>query len=640
VYQRMREGTVRLVYIAPERVRDPRLTAAIKEAKNIVQVVVDEAHCVHMWGQSFRPDFLYITKLVEAITQTRGRRPPVAALTATATPRVRESIARRLGLREGYVHIEKNPDRPELRFVVYNQTSSGMKIQSKRDKLRILMRILRYADRHDESAIVYVSTTREAERLARRLEAMGLEARYYHGKMDDQARKDVQDMFLEGQIKIIVATKAFGMGIDKPDIRYVIHYQIPGDIESYFQEAGRAGRDRQVSWCVLLYHEDDLWIHENYFIPKSLPEPEQVENVLEYVRRRFEESGRSEIYLDPLEMADALGFDEDRELGIHLHLLEELGFIRRGVDMTLKASTRLLAALDTIEAQTRELVPGPAGEGVRRVIEEQGITGVARSELRLVEGALAQGVSPVELDDVFYRLAIRGLIIYRSFARAITLEQGPAMIAKLRLNLNMSEAQRVRGEMEENLRAMQRYAESLMTGDCLREAILQYLGADKPPTRKDECCSLCDVNLRVPWNEEPMWEDLADPGRYHDAKYATLKAVAWNAGLDQMRGRAPYGTTTLTHIVLGNDFMATKYETDAERKKARREFIVSSEHFGVLEGLRDGLDAALVLLNELRGEGYVMDVERKWNGNKYTYPAPTEKGWERLEEGRLFEQPI
>ena len=211
------------------------------------------------------------------------------------------------------------------------------------------------------------------------------------------------------------------------------------------------------------------------------------------------------------------------------------------------------------------------------------------------------------------------------------------MLAGAPLDLDTGEIRRVRGEMEANLAAMKRYAESLGVGDCLREEILHYLGAEKPPTRADCCCSLCDVNLAVPWADEPLWEDLTDPGRYHDAKYMVLKAVAWNAGLANVRGRAPYGAWTLAQILLGNDYMATKYEADRERRRARRRLIVASEHFGVLEGLRGGTDMVLGLIDELRDEGYVADVERQWEGGGYPYPAPTEKGWQRLAEGQLFD---
>ncbi|MCI0580919.1 MAG: RecQ family ATP-dependent DNA helicase, partial [Chloroflexi bacterium] len=636
VYQRMREGTTRLVYIAPERVRDPRLLAALRAAKNIVQVVVDEAHCVHMWGQSFRPDFLYIARLVEAIAEARGRRPPVAALTATATPRVRQAIAGRLQLQD-YVEVSRNPNRPELRFVVYNRTSPGFRVSNKREKLRLLLRILRAADRRDENAIIYVNTTREAERLASRLEAMGLDVRAYHGQMDDQARHDVQDMFLEGQVKMIVATKAFGMGVDKSNIRYVIHYQVPGDIESYFQEAGRAGRDGQVSWCVLLYHPDDLWIHENYFIPHSLPQVEEVENVLAWLQRRFQQAGRDRLYVDPREAAADLGFDEDTQLGIHLHLLEEMGALRRGADVTLKASARLLSPRETVISQARAIAPGSVSDALAQVFLNQGIDTLERAEMRVVEGALAASVEPAALDELLYQLALQGHLVYRAFARAYTLQPGPQWQSSGRLKLDSRAIRRVRQEMEASLANMKRYAEGLQVGDCLRQEILTYLGDQRPATRADQCCSLCDPNLAIPWADEPLWEDLLDPARYHDAKYMILKSVAWNARLADVRGRAPYGAWKLGQILLGNDYMATRYEQDAQRRKTQRELILASEYFGVLEGLQGGADTIQDLLDELRQESYIAEAERRWETGHYIYLIPSERGLERLREGRLFD---
>lgn len=634
VYQRMQEGTTRLVYVAPERIRDPRLMAAIRSAKNIVQVVVDEAHCVHMWGQNFRPDFLYIAQLVETIRQVRGRRPPVAALTATATPRIREAIAQRLHLQPGYQKISRNPNRPELRFVLYNRYSSGFAIKSKRDKLRVLIRILRSADQRNENAIIYVNTTNEAERLARRLEAMALNVRFYHGKMDDQARKDVQDMFIEGQINFIVATKAFGMGVDKSDVRYVIHYQIPGDIESYFQEAGRAGRDGQPSWVILLYHPDDLWVHEQFFIPKSLPEPEQVENVLDWLRRKAQSASGDRFYLDPANLRDDLGFDEENQTGIYLHLLEEAGYLQRELDVTLKASARLLSPLDKLLTHVRTIAEPALCQALAQLLTSQGINTLERRELLLVDGAIALGVSPVALDHLLYQLALQGQVIYRSYARAFTFVPGEKLRGREPVHFDKKMIQRVKREMEQGLQAMKQFAEGRPGVHCLREGVLTYLGEPKPPTSHSECCSLCDIHLRVPWADEPLWEDLLDPGRYHDARYALLQAVAWNEKLSRERGRAPYGIWTLAHLLVGNDYQITRYEQDPQRKKLKQAAIIASEHFGVLEGLEGSV--VMDLFDELKQEGFAAMAKRIWDGGGYEYPIPTAQGQERLREGRLF----
>jgi hypothetical protein len=582
-------------------------------------------------GQSFRPDFLYISRLIDLITQSTGRRPPVAAMTATA--RVRSAIVEKLQLHSRYVEIRSNPNRPELRFVVYNRRTPNVQIRSQKDKYRTLLRILRAADRNDESAIVYVNTTREAERLARRLETSGINARFYHGQMDDQARKDVQDMFLEGQIRTIVATKAFGMGVDKSDIRYVIHYQIPGDLESYFQEAGRDGA---VSWAILLYHERDLWIHEKVFIPQSLPDPAQIESVFAWLRLQWQSNSDNErLFIEPRLMTSALGYDEETSLGAHLHILEEMGLARREADATSKASARLLSPLAVIDARARELDGGVAGRTVLQILRQYQINSLRRGEIDLLLGAQQVGVDPRSVDDLLYRLALEGHLIYRAFARAYVLASGPNDKPTTQI-LPDDFATGVREEMKLGLEAMRRYAENAQMGDCLRAELLHHFDAEKPPTPRHQCCSLCDVSLVVPWANEPMWEDLADPARYQDAKYAVLKAAAWNADLANQRGRSPYGAWTLAQILIGNDYAATQFEDDAERRRYRRKIIVATEHYGVLEGLQRGANAVFSLLDELKVEGLVAEQHREYNGGRYTYPAATASGLERLVSGQLF----
>lgn len=330
---RVRAGRLKLLYVAPERLRDPALLSALAAAQ-VTSVVVDEAHCVATWGPQFRPDFLRITALLNRMPT----RPPIAAFTATATPEMRREITAALGVQDPAT-VVASFDRPELRFVVANPTSVDHPIRSRRDRLALLIRVLQAADAEEASSLVYVSTTVEADLLARRLRSMGFAARAYHGKLDPAERETIQDLFMDDQITVVVCTKAFGMGIDKPDIRYVIHAQMPGDLESYFQEAGRAGRDGKTSYCVLLAHDGDERIHE-FFIDQAAPDLVRTELLLRAVRRSLVASGGKSAVVDPEAIVEETGIDET-QLNVLLHRLETAGIVARGDDVTLQAAITL-----------------------------------------------------------------------------------------------------------------------------------------------------------------------------------------------------------------------------------------------------------------------------------------------------------
>ncbi|MGO5287657.1 RecQ family ATP-dependent DNA helicase [Pseudoscardovia suis] len=242
VMDRVRAGEVVLLYCAPERLsrRDFRDLAA---SLDIALVAVDEAHCVSQWGHDFRPEYSMIGGFVSGLP----RRPRLAAFTATATPRVKDDIIRVLGLRDPQI-IQTSFDRPNLWF--------GTRRMSRADKDRW---IGQYVSGHpDDSGIIYCASRREVDDLAEQLRAAGANARAYHAGMNADERRRVQEDFVADRVRVIVATNAFGMGIDKPDVRYVIHHNMPGSMEAYYQEAGRAGRDGDPGRCMLLWNDADI----------------------------------------------------------------------------------------------------------------------------------------------------------------------------------------------------------------------------------------------------------------------------------------------------------------------------------------------------------------------------------------------
>ncbi|KVA04323.1 recombinase RecQ [Burkholderia latens] len=267
--QALRDGRPRIVFVTPERLAQPAFVDVLagRTQPRVELVVVDEAHCVSKWGHDFRPAFLDIAHAVE----TMGG-PPVLALTATATPEVVEDIVHALRLRDPAI-VRTGTYRPNLRYRVIH-TGAG---HGRREAARALelkqRRLLDLTSELQGPGIVYVATVREVQRVWAWLAASGESVARYHGRLAARERRDEQDRFMNGDARLIVATNAFGMGIDKPDVRFVIHYQIPGNLDAYYQETGRAGRDGENADCVLLFDLNDRRIQQ-FFLAGKYPDAE------------------------------------------------------------------------------------------------------------------------------------------------------------------------------------------------------------------------------------------------------------------------------------------------------------------------------------------------------------------------------
>ncbi len=352
-------NTIRLIYAAPERLRQQPFVLALKRAQ-LGLLVVDEAHCVAMWGNDFRPDYLFIKRALADLAEFA---PTLLAVTATATPEVAEEIGQQLG--RGMELVRGSVYRPNLRFGVEKlNTGSDYRLQ----------RVAELCAGLEGSGIIYARSREKCEQVAEFLNRNGIAARFYHAGMDSETRRTTQENWSAGRTQVIVATIAFGMGIDKANVRYIIHLSPPAALENYVQEAGRAGRDGQPAQCLLLYTSSDKgnltrFLHEE----QALLNLDLLRSLYGSVSRHLRGTRQGVILAEdlPRGATNPAALLDETVVRVGLSLLERAGLLERGYDLppaaevTLKHSQPTLFSLDTAPSiglaefiEAAELRPG------------------------------------------------------------------------------------------------------------------------------------------------------------------------------------------------------------------------------------------------------------------------------------------
>ncbi|MEX2177413.1 MAG: ATP-dependent DNA helicase RecQ [Gemmatimonadaceae bacterium] len=450
------QGHLTLLYAAPERFEAPDLMRCLAKSR-VSLLAVDEAHCISEWGHDFRPSFRRIADVSE-----RLGRPQVIALTATATPRVRRDIERQLRMRRPRI-IVCGFDRTNLSYAVTPCRADA-------DKDRALLHALGH---HGRPSIVYAPTRAAVNRIARQLARAGLRAAPYHGGLHDDIRHEVQERFMRGGVDTIVATNAFGMGIDKPDVRLVVHYAMPGTLEAYYQEAGRAGRDGMAAHCVLLHAYKDRFTHE-WFINGTFPTRDSVARVHETLRVLC---ARNAAPANAAALARHCRGLLPRDVESGLRLLRQHGVVLDPDPVDAKLWVRLVATPARIR---REL--GAATTGEILVLRDLWRRHGARLEEGVVLHAATLPRSVRGAKGVLQRLR-ENQFVDCSPVDGLRLHDPGAAFGSLAINWDAI-ARRRRSELEK-LDMMQGYA---FTRKCRRSFVLAYFGE----RRTDRRCGGCD----------------------------------------------------------------------------------------------------------------------------------------------------
>jgi ATP-dependent DNA helicase RecQ len=598
-----RNGWYKLMYVAPERFESKTFVERMKGIR-IAMFAVDEAHCISEWGHDFRPSYM---KLREALEELG--RPLTVALTATATPDVRQDIQQQLAL--------ENPEIIVRGFNRENLTLRVMRGVNKRDEIQRICA-------GDDCGIVYAGTRKAVEELSLMLRHHGVSAEGYHGGLQAAERQEVQKRFMDGRTRVIVATTAFGMGIDKSEVRFVVHHDMPSTLEQYYQEAGRAGRDGKESVCTLLYHPKDRSLPE-FFIRNTFPDRTLIQKTYaqlhQFAGNQLGQSFEGLVAHTPSSLAAILGQVSEAAVRGALDVLERSEYIRRINESYSESTVQFLLAPETmrmwlIESASAELQP------------------IAVQLLRVVGGAAFHDPIPLYVDElaqksgfrvedimpVLHRLHEERIIDFTAGRRGSGIALLGKRIQAQDLEIDYTAIQRRMRHQLEKLKAMEHY----ITGAaCRRNIILEYFDEAGITGVCGKCDSCTSTTIDV---QEEAEQDLFD--RYH----ALILHCAAETG-----GR--FGRSTLVDILRG-----------AQTKRITQFRLFEASCYGKMRSVdkryvSETLDALLGLgwlakSDSLRPSVYITEVGRAHLGYDVTpmpLPAPGESASEAVADPVLYE---
>ena len=462
--ERLERGEIKLLYIAPERFRSRRFLNLLNSHR-ISLFVIDEAHCISQWGHDFRPSYLALRDAIRDLHPSS-----IALFTATATPDVRKDIREQLEIQPPQA-FTRGIKRPNLKFSVCEVATEAEKYPLLDEHLQQLR----------GKGIVYAGRRRETEEIASYLKKCGHRVDFYHAGREGLERKRVQDRFFDDGadgLDLVVATNAFGMGIDKSNIRYIIHWTMTGTLEQYYQEAGRAGRDGEIAHCILFYCPDDRGLHE-WFVKESAPNKPDLLKFLKLIET-FPSVGSFRMFaMEDLELS---GFNTDK-IRVGLSHLEERGFLRRLYNVPSKLSVRMRPFEYSLNA---ELVEESQKILLRRLR--------TRSELNVLDFCREMDLRPDSLMEQLIDLQSAGYLRYWG-AEDLTLVQ---LLEDSDLFASMSADQM---GFEDYLLTKNRQIDQIvfyaLAEGCRGQLVREYFGETVEADYRCESCDRCDTSLRL-----------------------------------------------------------------------------------------------------------------------------------------------